>query len=145
MAAFAYWKGQITPGTRSLEVVSSLDLFPTASALAGVALPSDRVYDGRSMIDVLLKDDGKSMHEVLFFYGGATGGHDMLVSWDHEDPSKPGFVTKHMGPSAARMGCWKAHWATGSGMGPCTLGGGSQGPCPHVKYVVVVEFKYHLL
>ena len=58
----------------------------------------------------------------------------MLVSWDHEDPSKPGFVTKHMGPSAARTGCWKAHWGTGHGLGACTLGAGEHGPCPGVQY-----------
>jgi arylsulfatase A len=90
----------ITPGSRTAEVTSSLDLFPTASALAGVPLPSDRVYDGKDMSDILLKEDGKSKHEVLFFYGGARTG-------------TPG------GPSAARMGCWKAHWGTGPGMGGC--------------------------
>jgi len=45
-------------------VVGSLDLFPTATALAGLQLPTDRVYDGRDMSDVLLKADGKSKHEV---------------------------------------------------------------------------------
>ena len=34
-----------------------------------VPLPADRVYDGRDMSDVLMKADGKSKHEVLFFYG----------------------------------------------------------------------------
>ena len=41
-AGFAHWPGMIAPGTRSAEVVSSLDLFPTLSALAGVVLPTDR-------------------------------------------------------------------------------------------------------
>ena len=110
-----YWKGQIEPGTRSSEVVSSLDLFPTASSLAGMPLPTDRVYDGRDMSDVLLKPGGKSKHDVLFFYGGAAG-------------------PVQGGPSAARMGCWKAHWGTGPGMGGCTLGAGQSGKCPSVKY-----------
>jgi len=52
---------------------------------------------------------------VLFFYGGAKGGLEG-------------------GPSAARMGCWKAHWGTGSGMGPCTLGAGQTAECPRVSY-----------
>lgn len=91
-AAFAYWRGVIPAGSHSAEVVSSLDLFPTATALAGLTLPLDRVYDGRDMSDVLLKPDGKSKHEVLFFYGGAAG---------------------HKGPSAARMGPWKAHVSAG--------------------------------
>merc|ERR1719230_1800464 len=47
-AAFAHWKGQIDPFSRTAEVVSSLDVLPTLSALAGVALPSDgRAVDGR--------------------------------------------------------------------------------------------------
>jgi hypothetical protein len=80
-AAFAYWPGTIAAGSRSSEVVSSLDLFPTASALAGVALPSDRVYDGKDMSDVLLSATGKSKHEVLFFYGG------VRIAQDEEEPA----------------------------------------------------------
>jgi arylsulfatase A-like enzyme len=124
-AAFAHWKGQITPGSRSAEVVSSLDLFPTVSALAGVPLPSDRVYDGRDMSDVLLKDGGKSKHEVLFFYGGHVSSR----------PAKHEVSAGRKGPSAARMGCWKAHWGTGPGMGPCAIGAGEQkAACPRVFY-----------
>lgn len=77
-----------------------MDLFPTASALAGVAMPTDRPYDGKDMTDVILnRNGGKSKHVVLFFYGGASpdGG----------------------GPGAARMGPWKAYWATGPGLGGC--------------------------
>lgn len=88
-AGFAYWPGQVTPMSRSAEVVSSLDILPTMSALAGVALPSDRIYDGRDMSNVLF-DQGPSKHEVLFFYGGAT--------------------PVDQGPSAARMGAYKAYW-----------------------------------
>lgn len=109
-AAFAYWPGMITAGSRSSEVVSSLDLLPTASALAGVPLPTDRVYDGRDMREVLLQPAGKSPHDVLFFYGGAA-------------PST------NAGPSAARMGCWKAHWGTGPGLSGCPY-------CPSLRYPV---------
>jgi hypothetical protein len=69
------------------------------SFLQGVPLPTDRVYDGKDMSDVLLKDDGKSKHEVLFMYGGAAADNG--------------------GPGAARMGPWKAYWATGPGLGGC--------------------------
>eukprot|EP00035_Acanthoeca_spectabilis_P008549 m.155481 g.155481 ORF g.155481 m.155481 type:complete len:449 (-) comp14407_c0_seq2:334-1680(-) len=143
-AAFAYWKGQISPGSRSSEVVSSLDLFPTVSALANVPLPTDRVYDGRSIVDVLLNDTAVSPHEVLFLYGGAVGGHDMLVAYRHNDPSDPGRFTIYYGPSAARMGCWKAMWGTGSGMGACTLGGGDHGSCPHVMYPLEVPLLFNV-
>lgn len=97
-AAFAYWPGTIKAGTRSSEVVSSLDLFPTASALAGAPLPTDRVYDGKDMTPVLM-GTGNSAHTTLFFYGGACGSKT---------------------PSAARHGRYKAHWCTGPGLGGCS-------------------------
>ena len=65
-SAFAHWRGQIEPASRSEEIVSSLDIFPTFSALAGVALPAGVVYDGRDMSEVLFKPDGRSQHDVLF-------------------------------------------------------------------------------
>eukprot|EP00656_Telonema_subtile_P054361 TRINITY_DN8111_c0_g1_i1.p1 TRINITY_DN8111_c0_g1~~TRINITY_DN8111_c0_g1_i1.p1 ORF type:complete len:550 (-),score=140.29 TRINITY_DN8111_c0_g1_i1:222-1871(-) len=94
--AFAYWPGTITGSTRSAEVVSSLDLFPTVSALANVAMPTDRVYDGKNMAQVLL-DQGPSKHEFLWLYGSATSD----------------------GPQACRYGQYKAHWHTAPGLGGC--------------------------
>ena len=64
-AGFAHWPGQIAPQTRSYEVVSSLDVVPTVSAVIGAALPTDRVYDGRDMSDVIFdRNNGKSKHDV---------------------------------------------------------------------------------
>lgn len=97
-AAFARWKGQIDPFTRSAEVVSSMDVFPTISALAGIPLPKDVVYDGRDMSDVLLKANGKSNHDFLFHYGAC---------------ARNGY------PATCRHGAWKAHWCTGPGLGGC--------------------------
>lgn len=112
-AGFAYWPGQITPFTRTAEVVSSLDLFPTLSAIAGVSMPTDRVYDGRDASEILFNDQGKSKHEFLWIYNGnAAGTH---------------------GPSAVRFGTFKAHWVTGPGLGGCKFGNGTQ--CPTVKYL----------
>lgn len=87
--------GVINSQTRSAEVVSSLDLLPTLSALAKVPLP-DRVYDGKDMSQVLL-DKGPSKHEFLWLYGGATSD----------------------GPQACRYGKYKAHWHTAPGLGGC--------------------------
>lgn len=103
-AGFAHWAGTIPPFSRSSEVVSSLDLFPTASALAGLPLPEGVVYDGKDMSDVLLdRNGGQSKHEFLFFYGGAGNGR----------------LGGEKGPTALRYGRYKAHWATGPGLGGC--------------------------
>eukprot|EP00957_Ditylum_brightwellii_P037506 2836286-Ditylum_brightwellii.AAC.1 len=50
MPAFAYWKGKIAPMSRSAEIVSSMDVFPTLSALADIPLPTNRVYDVENLI-----------------------------------------------------------------------------------------------
>jgi len=101
--AFAYWKGQIAPLSRSEEVVSSLDVFPTFAALAGVPLEEGRIFDGRDMSSVLLNSTGKSKHDFLFFYGGCMmKGHGESIA---------------KGPAAVRYGEWKAHWCTGPGPG----------------------------
>lgn len=86
------------------EVISSMDLFPTVSKLAGVPLPTDRVYDGKEATAILLKpgQSGKSLHQCLFFYGGAGSQRNGKY-----------------GPTAARCGKYKAHWATGPGLGGC--------------------------
>ena len=110
-AGFAHWPGMIAPATRTFEVVSSMDLFPTASALAGIPLPTDRVYDGKDMTDVLL-GKGPSKHEFLFFYGG--GG------------------CSNGGPSAVRFGQYKAHWCTAPGLGGCQDEGGKS--CPKLSF-----------
>ena len=86
-AAFAHWAGQIDPMTRSSEVVSSMDVFPTVSKLAGVPLPTGVVYDGRDMSGVLLDKTGtvKSKHDFLFMYGGCSGppSSKSLVSYSN--------------------------------------------------------------
>lgn len=96
--AFAYWKGKIEPFSRSAEIISSMDVFPTLSKLAGIDLPSDRVFDGRDATDVLLKDGGKSKHDFLFFYGTCNPGSSYSVT-------------------AVRHGPYKAHWCTAPGLG----------------------------
>lgn len=107
MPAFAYWKGKIKPYSRSSEIVSSLDLFPTLSTLAGLELPKDRIYDGRDMSDILLLENnskegnkgGKSRHDFLFFYGTCN------------------VDTPYWSVSGVRHGKYKAHWCTAPGIG----------------------------
>ena len=46
-AGFAHWPGVISPNSRSAEVVSSMDVFPTVMKLAGAKMPSDTPLSSR--------------------------------------------------------------------------------------------------
>lgn len=62
------------PGIIEPEVVmdlgTTMDLLPTICAMAGVALPSDRTYDGYDLTPVL-SGSGASPRDVVFYYRGA--------------------------------------------------------------------------
>ena len=63
-----WWPGRVAPGTVH-ELGSTLDLLPTACALAGTGLPGDRVFDGGDLSPVLF-GLGKSPRDKMFFYHG---------------------------------------------------------------------------
>lgn len=82
----AWWPGHIEPGSVVTGLGSTLDLFATASYLAGVNLPEDRAMDSYNLTPALL-GEGASPRDDLFFYRG-----DELY--------------------AARVGDFKAHYIT---------------------------------
>ncbi|XP_071491696.1 arylsulfatase-like [Diadema antillarum] len=61
-----YWPGMVTPGV-SHELVTSMDIIVTAADLAGSSLPTDRVYDGKNIKDVIL-NGATSPHDNFFYY-----------------------------------------------------------------------------
>lgn len=63
----ARWPRRIPAGTVSNEPAMNIDVFPTCLSLAGLSLPDDRIIDGRNMQE-LLTADGRSPHEVFYFY-----------------------------------------------------------------------------
>jgi arylsulfatase A len=66
----ARWPGRIPPGSVSSEPAMTIDLLPTAAAVAGAALP-ERPIDGRDIWPLLSGSAGaRSPHEALFFYWG---------------------------------------------------------------------------
>ena len=67
--ALAWWPGKIPPATVTAELASTLDLFPTCLALAGVKPPTDRILDGYNILPVLQAKQ-KSPRKVMFFYRG---------------------------------------------------------------------------
>jgi arylsulfatase A-like enzyme len=64
-----------------------MDLFPTALAMAGGSVPTDRVIDGRNLLPLLTGVSAEPVRDVHFYYRGAT-------------------------LYAARRGPWKAHFIT---------------------------------
>ncbi|MFN4184202.1 MAG: sulfatase [Hyphomonas sp.] len=65
----ARWPGHIPAGTISHEMAMNIDLLPTAAAVSGTSLPTDRVVDGKDLTG-LLTAGASSPHELLFFFDG---------------------------------------------------------------------------
>jgi arylsulfatase A-like enzyme len=67
---FMRWPGQIQPASRFAYPVGHVDIFATAAAAAGAALPKDRVIDG---VDLMPFIQGKAQgrpHQTLFWRSG---------------------------------------------------------------------------
>ena len=79
------WPTKIKPGTKFEGMVTTLDMLPTFVALAGVTLPSDRIYDGKNLMPFLNGDKpADQLRDSLFWRNG--------------------------GARAARVGDWKLVW-----------------------------------
>ena len=89
--AIAWWPGTIAPGNTTSELASTLDLFATVHAIAGIDLPTDRTLDSFDLRPVLL-GTGPSPRKSFFYYRG----------------------TQLM---AVRTGPWKVHFMTQAGYG----------------------------
>ncbi len=69
MPLIARWPGKIPPGTACDELTTALDLLPTFVKLAGGAVPTDRVIDGKDIWPLLSGRKGaKSPHEAFYYY-----------------------------------------------------------------------------
>ena len=68
------WLGRLPESKIYDEPVCSIDVFPTAAALAGGKVPADRKIDGVNLLPYLLGEKTGSPHERLFWRtgGGAT-------------------------------------------------------------------------
>ena len=82
------WPARLKRGMVSDQVISSLDLFPTAVALAGAELPKDRPYDGVNLLPFLTGKTNKPPHEVLCWRNGPNaavrkGNWKLVKGGDH--------------------------------------------------------------
>ena len=145
MPTLIRWPGRVAPGTVSSELASTMDIFATVLAVAGVALPGPppssgtgskrnagggRVYDGKDLTAVL-EGTAKSPHQFLYFWrqfyvqvqdaggGGGGGGGSGRTAGASVDPPAAAQVVQLPRPelAAVRSGAYKAHFATASGMG----------------------------
>ncbi|MBL8227956.1 MAG: sulfatase [Bryobacterales bacterium] len=63
------WPGMIRSREVSMEMASTLDLFPTVVKAAGGEMPKDRVYDGFDLMG-LLRNGGKSPRNEFYYVRG---------------------------------------------------------------------------
>lgn len=64
------WPGRLPSGKDYAPPVSSLDVFATALACAGVPVPTDRKYDGVDLVPFLTGAKRGAPHERLFWRCG---------------------------------------------------------------------------
>jgi uncharacterized sulfatase len=67
---FMRWPGRIPAGSRFEEPVAHIDVFSTAAAAAGAALPRDRVIDGVDLLPHVLGEKPGSPHDAIFWREG---------------------------------------------------------------------------
>ena len=67
----ARWPEVIPAATTSSEMSMNFDLFMTCLGLAGITPPQDRIIDGQDLLPVL-KGEGPSLHDALYFYDTRT-------------------------------------------------------------------------
>jgi arylsulfatase A-like enzyme len=63
------WPGKIPAGKSNNELMTAMDLLPTFATLAGAAIPSDRVIDGKDIWATLI-GDAQTPHEAFFYHAG---------------------------------------------------------------------------
>lgn len=86
----AQWPGVIPSGITYEKPVITLDILPTAVALAGGTLPQDRKYDGVDLMPFVLGENMEVPHQALFWrllhHGAVREGDWKLIWFDDKAP-----------------------------------------------------------
>ena len=65
------WPGKIPAGKVCREIATTMDVLPTLARLAGAAVPTDRVIDGKDIFPLMAGEAGaRTPHEAFFFHRG---------------------------------------------------------------------------
>jgi arylsulfatase A-like enzyme len=72
----ARWNGTIPAGRLCEAPTMNIDVFPTMLSLAGIGMPSDRLIDGESMVNLLTRPDvpPATPRELYFYHQGTLEG-----------------------------------------------------------------------
>ncbi|MBI1211816.1 MAG: sulfatase-like hydrolase/transferase [Alphaproteobacteria bacterium] len=76
---FIKWPAKITKGDMYSGAVGHVDIFATAAAAAGAAMPSDRKMDGVNLMPFILGTSQGSPHQTMFW---RSGGYRVLRAGD---------------------------------------------------------------
>lgn len=68
------WPGHVPAGTVTSTPTVGMDIFPTFCALAGVALPQDRVFDGANLLPLLTDGKMEAERPIFLFSSSDPGG-----------------------------------------------------------------------
>ena len=90
------WPGTVKPGSKSSEVISSIDYYPTMLAMAGLKPKAEQILDGESLMPVLT--GGTLQREAIFCH------------FPHYIPA-----TKNLPSTSVRKGKWKLIRVYGEG------------------------------
>jgi arylsulfatase A-like enzyme len=95
VCSVARWPGTIPAGQINSDLVTSLDVLPALAKAAGVALPSDRIYDGFDIMPVLRGTAASPRREFFYFRARALeavreGRWKLRFSRDQRSDLKPG-------------------------------------------------------
>lgn len=86
---FARWPARIAAGSRVTAPVHHFDLYATAAAAAGAALPSDRKIDGVDLLPFVSGEASGVPHEALFWRSG-TSQSALVDGWKLNVSDPPG-------------------------------------------------------
>ena len=93
------WPGTLPEGETFAGLSSSLDLFPTALAAAGIEAPTDREIDGVNLLPYLKGEDSGDPHDFLCW---------QQRQWVRPNQRDPGVNMRTLHQFAIRSGNWKA-------------------------------------
>ncbi|CAI8281532.1 MAG: Choline-sulfatase [Puniceicoccaceae bacterium MED-G32] len=67
------WPGNINLGETSNTPISSLDIYPTLSAIAGIDLPNSEPFEGVNLLPLLMDKKSEISRDHFFWAGGRIG------------------------------------------------------------------------